>query len=93
VRQHAQQSVAVWQCGTMRHITAICGSASDAAVRLCVAVRAATVCGSVRQCSSVRQAGRPSAEMRQCAAVRAAVCGIARDCLCLFLFNNYIICV
>jgi hypothetical protein len=31
--------------------------------------------------------------VRQCAAVRAAVCGGARDSKFLFLFKNYIICV
>jgi hypothetical protein len=37
-------------------------------------------CGSAAGCTAVQK----------CAAGRAAVCGIARNSLCLFVFNNHL---
>jgi hypothetical protein len=86
--QCVQQCTAVRQCAA--HSSAVCGS-----VR-----RSMRQCGSVRQgaagCgSSVRQCGSEAAcaAVRQCAAVNVAMCGSARDGVCLFVFNNYFICV
>jgi hypothetical protein len=72
--------------------TAVRGLCDSAAVRLCgsavhtavgVAVRAA-VYGNVAVCAAV---------VRQCTVVHAAICGSAHGGVCLFVFNNYIICV
>jgi hypothetical protein len=91
----------VWQC--VRQCMCDCLATQPCVeVRQCAAARtavcsSATVCGRVRQqgaagCSGVRQG--QCAAMRQCAVARAAVCGSARDYgVCLFLFNNHIICV
>jgi hypothetical protein len=56
------------------------------------AARNAVVLGSTR--SSVRQCGSEAvcAAVRQCTAVRVAVCGSALDDVCLFVFD-YIVCV
>jgi hypothetical protein len=73
------------------------------AVRQCAAVRAA-VCSSaacavgrssVRQGGSVQQCGSAAtcAAARQCAVVCAAMCGTAQNNVCLFVFDDYIICV
>jgi hypothetical protein len=61
---------AVWQCGTMWHCVAVCGSAGSVAVRQCK-----RQCAAVRQCRSVRQcaAVRHSAAVRQGAAVCCSV--------------------
>jgi hypothetical protein len=49
-------------------------------------------CGRVQQCAAVCGSEAACAAVRQCAAVCVAVCGSARDGVCLFVFNNYMIC-